>query len=60
MEAAPALDTRQLRWGTKLGAWITMLPSTVNGTYLGDQEWRNSLFLQYDIDPPDPPLHCDG
>ena len=37
-----------------------MLPSTVNGTELGAQEWRDVFFLRYGLDPPDLPLHCDG
>ena len=36
-----------------------MPPLTVNGTYLGAQEWRDSLFLSYGINPPDFPYHCD-
>ena len=35
---SPALDDCLLRQGTKTGAWLTVLPSTVNETYLGDQE----------------------
>ena len=34
-----------------------MLPSTVNGTELGAQEWMDSLFLHYVIYPPDLPDH---
>ena len=37
-----------------------MLPSTVNGTELGSQEWRDALFLRYVLDPPDLPKYCDG
>ena len=37
-----------------------MRPSTVNGTYLGAQEWRDALFLWYGLDPPDLPTYCDG
>ena len=37
-----------------------MLTSTVNGTELGAQEWRDALFLRYGLDPPDLPSHCDG
>ena len=37
-----------------------MQPSTVNGTDLGEQEWRNALFLRYDINPLDLLSHCDG
>ena len=25
----------------------------------GDQEWRDTLFLRYGLDPPDLPIHCD-
>ena len=44
----------------KNGAWLTVLPSTVNGTELGAQEWRDALFLRYVLDPPDLPKYCDG
>ena len=37
-----------------------MLPSTVNGTELGAQEWRDALFLRYGLEPPDLPTHFDG
>ena len=37
-----------------------MLLSTVNGTELGAQEWRDALFLRYGLEPPDLPTHCDG
>ena len=60
MTAAPTLDVCQLRRGTNTGAWLTMLPSTVNGKELGDQEWGNSLFICYIIEPPDLPSHCYG
>ena len=36
-----------------------MQPSTVNGTGLGAQEWRNALFLWYGLEPPDLPTHCN-
>ena len=41
-------------------AWLTVLPSTVNGKELGAQEWRNTLFWSYGLDPPDLPKYCDG
>ena len=37
-----------------------MLPSTVNRTELGAQEWRDALFLMYGLEPPDLPKYCDG
>ena len=36
-----------------------MLSSTVNGTELGAQDWRYSLFLHYGMESPDLPDHCD-
>ena len=35
MEDDPTLDARRLRWETNTEAWLTMLPSTVNGTDMG-------------------------
>ena len=36
---------------------MSVLPSTVNGTNLWAQEWKDPLFLSYDINPPDLPDH---
>ena len=60
LEGAPVLHARRLRRATKTGAWLTVKPSTVNGTELGSQECRNALFLRYGLKPPDLPTHCDG
>ena len=60
MTAALSLDVRWLRQGTKTGDCLTVLPFTVNGMELGDQEWHNTLFLCYGMEPPDAPNHCGG
>ena len=39
---------------------MSVLPSTVNGTELGSQEWRDALFLRCVIYPPDLPEHYNG
>ena len=57
---APVQGTRQLWWATNTGAWLTVQPSTVNGRELGAQEWKDTLFLRYGIEPPDLPHYCDG
>ena len=57
---APEVFTRQLRRVTKTVAWLTVQPSTVNGTELGAQEWRDAAFLRYGLEPPDLPKYCDG
>ena len=60
LEGALVLQARRMRRAAKTGAWLTVLPSTVNGTELGAQERRDELFLRYGLDPPDLPTHCDG
>ena len=41
----------------KTEAWLTVMPSTVNGTELGSQEWRDALFQRYGLEPPDLSTH---
>ena len=36
------------------------MPYTVNRKELGTQDWRDSIFLQYIMGPPDLPCHCNG
>ena len=59
LEGASVLQARRMRKGAKTGAWITVLPSTVNGMELGSQEWRDALFLRYGLEPPDLPKYYD-
>ena len=49
----------QMELITRIGAWLLVLPSTKNGTEIGVQEWRNPIFLRYDINPPDLPDYCN-
>ena len=60
LEGAPVQQARRMRQAAKTGAWITVLTSTVNGTELGAQEWREALFLRYGLEPLYLPSHCDG
>ena len=59
LERSLVLHARHLQQAEKTGAWITVQPSTVNGTDLGAQEWRDALFLRYGLDPLDLPTYCD-
>ena len=56
----PVQGACQLCRETKTRAWLKVQPSTVNGTFLGAQEWRDALFLRYGLEPPDLPKYCDG
>ena len=46
-------DTRRMGKIMRTGVWMSVLPSTVNGTELGAQKWRYSLYQRYGIDTPD-------
>ena len=59
LEGAPVLHACCMQRAANTGAWLTVLTSTVNGTELGDQEWRDALFLWYGLEPPDLPKYCD-
>ena len=60
LEGAPVQQARRMLRAAKIGAWLTVLPSTVNGTDLVAQECRDALFLRYGLETPDLPSHCDG
>ena len=60
LEGTPVLHARCLRRAAKTGAWITVQLSTVNGMGLGSQEWHNTLFLWYGLEPLDQPTYYDG
>ena len=57
---APEVVTHRLQRAKKTGAWLTVHLSTVNGTELGAQEWRDSAFLRYGLETPDLPKYYDG
>ena len=54
----PSEKQRTIRHGCQTGAWLTSLPSTVNGTELSLQEFWDSLNLRYTWEIPDHPFHC--
>ena len=53
-------ERRAILHGKLTGQWLSILPSTVNGTELSTQEFHDSLLLHYGRSPPDLPTHCDG
>ena len=55
LEGNPVFHARCLKRAAKTGTWLTVQPSKVNGTELGDQEWRDALFLRYGLYPPELP-----
>jgi hypothetical protein len=53
-------DRRTILRGQETGKWLSLSPSTVNGTELSAQEFRDALLLRYARGPPDLPSTCDG
>ncbi len=46
--------------GQETGAWLSVLPSTVNGTELSAKEFRDALTIRYGELPSNFPHKCDG
>ena len=57
---ASNMDTRRMKKIQRMGAWLSVVLSTVNGTELVDHEWIDFLLLSYGINPPDLLDHCGG
>ena len=56
----PPTYSHRLQQGQKTVAWISVMPSTINGMDLRDQECRDNIFLRYSIKPTDLSQNCDG
>ena len=53
----PCDSRRTILRGKSTGQWLSVPPSTVNGTELAKQEFRDALLLRYARSPPDLPSH---
>ena len=53
------MEGLRLLLGKKTEACLSVVPSTVNGTDLRVQEWRDSVFLRYAIKSPKLTHHYD-
>ena len=56
---SPVQVARHLQRVTKTGAWLMVKALILNRMELGAKEWRDALFLQYGLEPPDLPNYCD-
>jgi hypothetical protein len=54
-------DNRTILRGKETGQWLSAVPSTVNGTELAQQEFRDALLLRFaKKSSGDLQSHCDG
>jgi hypothetical protein len=60
LSTVPPLLKRALTRAKENGRWLSVTPSTVNGTELSAQEWRDAAHLRHGRAPGDLPSHCDG
>jgi hypothetical protein len=51
---------RTLLRGKETGQWLSVMPSTLNGTKLSPQEFQDSVHLCYAGSPGDLPVQCKG
>jgi hypothetical protein len=51
---------RTILRGKATGQWISVMPSTVNGTVFSTQEYRDAFLLRYGRCPGDLQPHCGG
>jgi hypothetical protein len=56
----PCDVSRAIARGKKTGQWLSVMPSTINGTDLAAQEFRDALLLRFARTPGDLQSHCDG
>ena len=55
-----ALVGRRDKRNCSNGAWLTVVPTTLNDTYLEKNEWRDSARLRNNLAPMGMQSHCDG
>jgi hypothetical protein len=60
LKKLPTGLSRSIARGQSTGAWLTVLPSIVNGTELSAEEFRDSLTIRYGELPSNFPQKCDG
>ena len=56
----PPAERRRLDRNQYCGAWISVLPTTVNGLSLSKSEWRDGMRRRYGLALQDLPCKCDG
>eukprot|EP00978_Attheya_sp_CCMP212_P037992 scaffold183996_cov58-Attheya_sp.AAC.2 len=60
LEDFPRNRRRVIEQGNKTGAWLTVLPSIVNGMTLSADEFRDGLAIRYVYELLNLPDKCDG
>jgi hypothetical protein len=59
-KAVSAGDARRMLRAKGTGAWLTAMPSTLNGTELSVDEFRDSIRMRFGLTPSSLPHRCEG
>jgi hypothetical protein len=54
------MDKRRILWSAATGAWLSNLPSLLNGSDLSAEEFRDGLRLRFGLPPISLPPQCNG
>ena len=60
LDAARPADKRRITRSKTTGAWLTTMPSLLNGTVLSAEEFRDSIRLRLGLTPHSLPHRCEG
>jgi hypothetical protein len=60
LETVDAATKRRVKRSQDCGAWLTVMPSQLNGTELSALEFRDALRIRFGLNPQNLPEQCDG
>jgi hypothetical protein len=60
LAAARPMEKRRIERSKHTGAWLTTMPSILNGSDLSAEEFRDGLRLRFGLTPNALPTRCDG
>ena len=60
LDLFPAAEKRIILRGKTTGQWLSVHPSSINGTQLSATEFRDALLMRYAHTPGNLPSKCDG
>jgi len=58
--SAKPIDARRMARAKETGAWLTVMPNSLNGTDLSADEFRDNLRIRLGLTPASLPSHCVG
>jgi hypothetical protein len=60
LTSSSPVDKRRITRSAKTGSWLSSIPSSINGTDLSAEEFRDNIRLRFGLQPKALPPYCDG